>query len=110
MFQVKPFTLQNFWLFNQSFTGVVANAWNQASLLSDAIDKFQKDSSLWNKTHFGNIFAKKKKIMARTNGIQRANAIRPLAYLLNLEIELLYELDVIIGQEEDLWALKSWVN
>jgi len=48
--------------------------------------------------------------LAWLNGIQRANAIRPLAYLLNLENELLRELDVIMGQEEDLWALKSWVN
>ena len=45
--------------------------------------------------------------MARLNGIQCENAIRPSAYLLNLENELLRELDVIMGQEEDLWALKS---
>ena len=45
--------------------------------------------------------------MARLNGIQCANAIRPSAYLLNLENELLRELDVVMGQEEDLWALKS---
>lgn len=48
--------------------------------------------------------------MARLNETQRANAIRPSAYLLNLENELLRELDVVMGQEEDLWALKSWVN
>ena len=62
---------------------------------------------MWTKTHFGNIFAKKRKVMARLNETQRANAIRPSAYLLNLENELLRELDVIMGQEEDLWALKS---
>ena len=65
---------------------------------------------MWTKTHFGNIFAEKKKVMAWLNGIQCANAIRPSAYLLNLENELLRELDVVMGQEEDLWALKSWVN
>ena len=48
--------------------------------------------------------------MARLNGIQRANSIRPSAYLINLENELLRELHVILGQEEDLWMLKSRVN
>lgn len=88
----------------------MANAWNQAPLLCDAIDKFHKEASLCNKFHFGNIFAKKKKVMARPNGIQCATAIRPSNFLLNLENELLCELDVIIGQEEDLWALESLVN
>jgi len=77
-FQVKPFKFQKFWLSNQTFLEVVANSWNQALLLRDAIDKFQKEASLWNKSHFGNIFAKKKKVMARLNGIQHATTIRPL--------------------------------
>ena len=89
---------------------MVANSWNQALLLRDAIDKFQKEASLWNKSHFGNIFAKKKKVMARLNGIQHVTTIGPLTFLLNIENELRRELDVIIGQEEDLWALKSRVN
>lgn len=88
----------------------MANSWNQALLLRDTIDKFHKEASLCNKAHFGNIFAKKKKVMARPNGIQLAIAIRPSTFLLNLENELLCELDVIIGQEKDLWALESLVN
>lgn len=48
--------------------------------------------------------------MARLNGIQRATTIKPSTFLLNLENELHHELDVIIGQEEDLWVLKSQVN
>ena len=109
-FRVKPFKFQKFWLSNQTFPKVVANSWNQALLLRDAIDKFQKEASLWNKSHFGNIFAKKKKVMARLNGIQHVTTIGPLTFLLNIENELRRELDVISGQEEDLWALKSRVN
>lgn len=59
---------------------------------------------------FGNIFNRKKNIMARLNGIQRALSIRPSSFLINLENELLKDLDVVLNQEEEIWALKSWVN
>ena len=48
--------------------------------------------------------------MARINGIQRVNSIRPSTFLLNLESELQKELEVVLNQEEELWALKSRVN
>lgn len=59
---------------------------------------------------FGNIFARKKNIMARLNGIQRTLSIRSSNFLLNLENNLLKELDMVLNQEEELWALKSRVN
>ena len=48
--------------------------------------------------------------MARLNGIQRAVAIRPSNFLLKLESKLLKELDNVLNQEEEIWALKSRVN
>lgn len=48
--------------------------------------------------------------MARINGIQRVNSIRPSSFLLNLESELQKELEVVLNQEEELWALKSHIN
>lgn len=48
--------------------------------------------------------------MARINGIQRALSVRPSAFLVNLENDLLKELDRVLNQEEELWALKSRVN
>ena len=65
---------------------------------------------MWNKTQFGNIFSRKKNIMARLNGIQCSIAIRPSSFLCNLENELLKKLDNVLSQEEELWALKSRVN
>ena len=56
------------------------------------------------------MFARKNNIMARLNGIQRAVAIKPSDFLLNLESELLKELDNVLNQEEEIWALKSRVN
>ena len=34
----------------------------------------------------------------------------PLSFLLNLERELQGELDMVLKQEEEIWALKSQVN
>ena len=65
---------------------------------------------VWNKNQFGNIFTKKKNPMARINGIQRAIAIKPSSFLLKLEEDLLRDLDLVLNQEEKLWALKSRVN
>lgn len=48
--------------------------------------------------------------MSRLNGIQRALALRPSDFLVKLENELLRELDLVLRQEEESWALKSWVN
>ena len=48
--------------------------------------------------------------MARINGIQWALSVRPSTFLVNLEDELLRELNRVLNQEEELWALKSRVN
>ncbi|KAK9994753.1 hypothetical protein SO802_024456 [Lithocarpus litseifolius] len=48
--------------------------------------------------------------MSRLNGIQRALALRPSEFLVKLEDELLRDMDLVLKQEEELWALKSRVN
>ena len=48
--------------------------------------------------------------MSRLNGIQKTLAPRPSDFLVKLENELLRELDIVLNQEEELWALKSRVN
>ena len=84
--------------------------WEQTPGLTAAIEVFHHEAMVWNKLHFGNIFAKKRKLLAWLNGIQRAVAVRPSSSLLDLENILLQELDVVLGQEQELWALKSRIN
>lgn len=76
----------------------------------DAISKFTDEATRWNIMHFGNVFNRKKNILARLNGKQRALATRPSSFLINLENELLKDLEVVLNQEEEIWALKSRVN
>ena len=98
-YRFRPFKFQRFWLSDVTFPKVVENAWSQNIGLTEAIDIFQREATIWNKSHFGNIFARKRKIMARLNGIQRVLAMRPSSSLLDLENNLLKELDVVLRQE-----------
>lgn len=48
--------------------------------------------------------------MARLNGIQQTISAKPSSFLLNLERKLQGDLDMVLKQEEEIWALKSRVN
>ena len=79
------FKFQSFWLLDPSSPRVVQQAWNQGLHLQGAMTKFSWDASDWNKVHFGNIFAKKRRIMARLDGTQRSLALRPSHNLVIME-------------------------
>ena len=106
----KPFIFHSFWLADLSFSGIVSEAWNQSLSLQEAIDRFAKKATDWNKSHFGNIFGKKRRILARLNGIQKAMANRPSHSLVVLEKDLQKELESILNQEEELWVQKSRIS
>ena len=76
----------------------------------EAIDVFSRQASLWNKNQFGNIFQKMKRVLARLDEVQWALANQPLSSPVALENHLCKELDVVLEQERDLWALKSRIN
>ena len=59
---------------------------------------------------FGNLFAKKRRVLARLKGTQKAIAENPNDFLLNLENKLLSKYSLILMQEEEYWALKSKLN
>ena len=48
--------------------------------------------------------------MARLNGIQRVLASNPSFSLIALENQLQNELELVLSQESELWALKSRIN
>ncbi|XP_030941594.1 uncharacterized protein LOC115966516 [Quercus lobata] len=106
----RPFRLQTCWLSEPSFPSIVNHAWRDSPTLGDAVNRFTQVAIRWNGSHFGNIFTRKKNLLARINGIQRALSVKPSVFLVNLENELLKELDRVLNQEEELWDLKSRVN
>lgn len=84
---------QSFWLLDPSFPRIVSEAWGDSRSLQDAIDRFAKNALEWNKTHFGNIFGKKKRVMSRLVGVQKALARNPSHSLLELEENLHKEMN-----------------
>jgi hypothetical protein len=62
------------------------------------------------KSKFGNIFHRKKCILARLNGVQCALTSRPSESLYRFEKSLREDYFVILKLEEELWALKSKVG
>ena len=78
-----------------------------------SVKEFTRKIDHWNKNEFGNIFKRKKKILARLNGIQKALESHHSDNLLKLETQLNKELNDILNQEELLWLQKSrcdWIQ
>ncbi|XP_024197763.1 uncharacterized protein LOC112200986 [Rosa chinensis] len=61
----------------------------------------------WNFNVFGNVFRKKKRLLARLNGIQKALSIYRNPFLVNVENQLIKDYEVIRDQEALLWQQKS---
>ena len=74
--QNKPFRFQTMWLFHQDFPRVVQQAWTDKGL-QDAILDFVNRARKWNVDVFGNLFTKKKRLLARLHGTQKALANNP---------------------------------
>ena len=98
------------WLSHPGFPTIVEKAWDQAASFDQAVSSFTTLAITWNKEVFGNLFDRKKKILARLNGVQKAIATRPSTFLLSLDRELSQEYTEILNHEEDFWALKSHLD
>lgn len=98
----RPFKFQSFWLSDNSLPNVARNAWSNYSNLYDSISSFSRSVTEWSRAHFGNIFAKKKRILARLGGIQKALAKRPSDFLINLDKHLQVDLLNVLNQKEEL--------
>ena len=61
----------------------------------------------WNKDVFGNVFTRKKIIMARLLGVQKALTSRLNPFLIRLENKLNDEYNLILQLEAELWAMKA---
>ena len=59
---------------------------------------------------FGNLFARKRRVLARLNGAQKALSSGPNQFLVQLERDLISEYSEIMRQEEEYWGLKSRLN
>ena len=63
----------------------VKDNWDHLQPLSSAITNFTREVKRWKVEVLGNLFTRKKKVLARLNGTQKALASNPNDFLVHLE-------------------------
>ena len=107
----RPFRFQSIWLNHEDFPSVVRATWEGQDVgLMSSISDFTVKARRWNKEGFGNVFVKKKLILARLLGTQKALASNPNPFLINLQNQLSEEYSLILQMEEEIWAMKARTN
>lgn len=106
----RPFRFLAAWMEHRDFTRVIEENWRTDINVPASLDVLKEALTDWNKNVFGNIFARKKKLLRRLAGAQRALSTSPTAGLIKLEEKLKRELNVVLQQEELLWMQKSRVQ
>lgn len=94
--QSRPFRFQSAWLWDSRFLNFVKSTWDDQPSFLVALDNFSSFVIEWNKTHFGNIFLKKLKLLRRIQGLQRALESHPTSYLRDLEKALQSDLEMVL--------------
>ena len=85
---------------NDVFKDFVATSWDRNVTYMEAANLFRLKVMDWNRQQFGNIFWRKRRLMARLGGIQRALEKYTSKGLLELELKLRTELEEVLTQEE----------
>ena len=99
----RPFRFLAPWLTHEQFNSFVQKAWDPQAHYSNAASHFVQAVQEWNREVFGNIFQRKRRLMARINGIQAALESYYSRGLERLEASLRNELEMVMGQEEIYW-------
>ncbi|KAK8570774.1 hypothetical protein V6N13_103178 [Hibiscus sabdariffa] len=103
----SPFRYFSGWSSHDDFDRMVSDNWVPSTSLSETIISFTKVADTWNKTIFGYIGSKKRMIMARLRGVQKALCTKTSRFLTKLESELLLDLEKLLDHDELLWRQKS---
>ncbi|KAK1554545.1 hypothetical protein Q3G72_013786 [Acer saccharum] len=105
---LKPFRFEAMWLRHEEFSDMARRSWgSHGSDLPNKLKCMAASFKIWNKEVFGCIFHRKRRIIARLQGIQRSLSERSNPWLASLEIKLREEYDLIVDQEETFWLQKS---
>ncbi|CAJ2669285.1 unnamed protein product [Trifolium pratense] len=103
----RPFRFEAAWNTHENFKQVLQENWNRGRDLVFLLNNLTDNLKVWNKEVFGNIFKRKKELLARLNGIQNSRNYGYSNFLESLEKELQDQLATTLYQEECLWYQKS---
>ncbi|XP_019183336.1 PREDICTED: uncharacterized protein LOC109178201 [Ipomoea nil] len=110
---VSPFLFQAAWTTHCDLPEVVSRTWNSDTSLADNIQRVTEGLTNWNKEEFGNVHIRKRNLLARLGGIQRATTRGAHRGLYRLEKRLQSQLEDTLYQEELLWFQQSradWIR
>ncbi|KAL4610263.1 hypothetical protein ACB092_08G038700 [Castanea dentata] len=82
---LRPFKFQPIWLSHPTFPELVRDTWVNPLNFQMAISSFSEQATVWNRTHFGNLFQRKNRILAGLKGIQKSLTMNSNSFLINLE-------------------------
>lgn len=104
----KPFRFETMWMSHPDFPHITNFHWLHSSgSVSLKTKNFTDALHVWNQRVFGNIFKRKRKLLSRMSGLEKALADHPSHYLLQLHKNLSLQYQTLLQQEEDFWKQKS---
>ncbi|XP_031095268.1 uncharacterized protein LOC115999567 [Ipomoea triloba] len=95
------------WSMHKDFLNCIRNAWIPDRELEVNKTSVAKALTAWNTNTFGNVFQRKKQLLARIRGIQKSLSQRATTNLIKLERRLRNQLDDALLQEEIIWYQRS---
>lgn len=108
------FRFENAWMTHDNFMDCVKESLSKSNTaLLDTLHVLAQDLKVWSTACFGDIYRRKRRVLARLNGIQKCLDQGPNDYLQQLEVLLIEELNLICFQEETMLKQKSrmeWIK
>ncbi|WCJ39803.1 DNAse I-like superfamily protein [Euphorbia peplus] len=103
----KKFRSELAWFSHPDFLNQIQSIWNRNVDFMTNTMALTNHLSDWNSSVFGNIFRKKRRLLARIKGIQNSLANRFNSSLKKMEKQLQHDLDDVLKEEELFWYQKS---
>ncbi|KAL7166943.1 hypothetical protein ACSBR2_037579 [Camellia fascicularis] len=104
----RPFRFEAAWMTHPGLIDVINSSWtNMNHNLIDSTADFTCKVKEWNRVVFGNIFKRKRHLLARIEGLQKCLANNFSHSLQILEKELITQYNSTLYQEEILWFQKA---
>lgn len=100
------FKYQAGWNLDEGFRKIVTEAWKDSDWVNGCA-KFRKSAAAWNQNIVGSYAKKRKELLRRLEGVDRALRLRPHRGLLKLQDRLWGDYMKVINQEELLWYQKT---
>lgn len=93
----KPFRFEAALIKHEKFSKFLTSVWKQNITFLQNMGSLSMVLPIWNRNVFGSIHSKKRYLLARINGIQRALSVRFNPFLEKLELDLHKEYQQVIS-------------